>query len=209
MPLAPGDWLQAITFRFGRRLHVDGFDARAELPDAAERLHLAHLINAALALVSQHSPTRYAYLKRDLPRLWIAPCPAANARCFANIRMCVINYDWAVSPATSADRLALALVHEGTHARLIRAGLKYDDPQTARHERLCYTAELVVARRFATAPDLVPRIQEMLDCGDAEFTPAADRDRQLQELASLGVEGRVGAAIARSIRWLHDRFGAA
>jgi hypothetical protein len=205
------EFFNASLFRFGRRLRVAGFDARVLLAEPSELRMIETRLVEALSLVSHYSPIRYSHLRRDLPRLWVCAIPAAAAWCLSGARMCLINLEYLTEESTTPARLALTLVHEGTHARLARAGFKYTDGTRARMERICFLTELILARRLPDSPQHVGAIEQTLGQPDSYFSRNAQTERELREISELGLLGRLGARMRRAILWVRRArpFGAA
>jgi hypothetical protein len=151
--------------------------------DEAERVR--ERMAAALALIRSASPIRYACLQRDLPRILVGGTHALG-ECHFAVQICVLQFDYVIAPHTTPERIALTLIHEGTHARLARAGFHYHENQRARIERICVTAELLVARRLPHAESLVADAQARLPHSDAQWTNDAMLERRLRALRNVG-----------------------
>jgi hypothetical protein len=194
------DRFHRFVFHFGHRVRAHGFDIRALLPDRQERLRLFPKVADALQLIGTHDQRRFAYLKRDLPRIWVVGLPAAIASCHAKIGLCALDFDYVVDPATSAGQVAQTLVHEGAHARLARAGIASDETRRPRIERICIRQEIALARLLPGGTDLVVASESRLQYPDAFYATRAYRERELAELRDLGVLGRAAYHVARALR---------
>src|SRR5689334_17819250 len=134
MAESPASQFHAFTFRFGRRIKLRGFDVRAMLPGNDEWLLIRERLEAAFEILEQYSPSRLRMLQRDIRRIWITGIPARGT--FVKERaMCVLKFDFITRESTRVEDVALTLVHEGTHARLARAGFGYEEEIRSRIER--------------------------------------------------------------------------
>jgi hypothetical protein len=128
--------------------------------------HLSR-VERALLLVKQHSPLHYSRIVSDLERIWIFLLPDGLAQYWHSLRACVLDERFVADPATSVERIASAIVHEATHARLERYGIGYDEDQRARIEAICFRRELAFAVRL---PDGAGLQQDI--AGDLNWYPA-------------------------------------
>jgi hypothetical protein len=183
------------------RLAVADFDVRAMMPSSGEADLARERIVAALALIRAASPTRYAYLRRDLPRILIG-ATHNRGECHFPVEMCLLGFDYVVGPHTTPQRLAVTLIHEGTHARLARAGLRYQESLRARIERICVAAEMLVATRFPDGERVLADVTSRLPRPDADWSDDALRERGLQAMRELGAFGRIGYWIGRALTLL-------
>jgi hypothetical protein len=183
-------------FALSRRLSVQGFDARALLADQDERRHIEQALQDAIALLGQYAPLRLAYLRRDLPRVWVGTTHN-RAECLAAASMCVLQFEYIANPSTSPVSIAMTLVHEGTHARLLRLGFGYEESRRRRLERLCVLTEILFAKRVPGAAAEIQQTEGQLARDDEFWSNAAFRRRALAHLENLGWEGKIGFQIAR------------
>ncbi|MBR0869792.1 hypothetical protein JQ633_05445 [Bradyrhizobium tropiciagri] len=109
--------------------------------------HLSR-VEHALLLVKQHSPLHYSRITRDLERIWIYLLPDGLAEYKRALKACVLDERFVANSATSVERIASAIVHEATHARLERYGIGYDEEQRARIEAICFRRERAFAVRL-------------------------------------------------------------
>jgi|SRR5215472_17490661 len=188
-----------LTFLFSKRLKVPGFDVRFFVyPNRRDRQRAESRLGEALVLLKQYTPLRLAYLEKDLPKLSIFVAGAAYAKCYARIQLCLLDEEYVLGDQTTAIDLALTLVHEGTHARLARAGFRYTDDRRARIERICYGAELVVARRIPGAERSVRSFERSIAAKDTYYSRSVQRTRELRKTAEAMKE--LGW-VARRVWW--------
>jgi hypothetical protein len=124
--------------------------------------HLSR-VEHALLLVKQHSPLHYSRIIRDLERIWIFLLPDGLAEYRHSLRACMLDERFVADSATSVERIASAIVHEATHARLERYGITYDEDQRARIEAICFRRELALAVRLPDSARLQQDIAGYLD----------------------------------------------
>lgn len=191
--------LQRLVFRICRRLPVDDFDVRAMFPAGDEAQRATGRVTAALTLIREAAPIRYACLRRDLPRILIGATHNLG-ECHYPTGMCVLSFDYVVAADTTPEDIAFTLVHEGTHARLARAGFEFDEHLRARIERLCISTEILLARRFENAHTLLSDAQARLATNtDARWTNEAMLQRRLHALRGIGAVGRVAYWLGRAM----------
>jgi hypothetical protein len=145
-----------LAASFGRQ--VDGIWVGSYFPTE----HLSR-VEGALLLVKQHSPLHYSRIVRDLERIWIYLLPGGLAEYKHRLRACLLDDRFVANPATSVERIASAIVHEATHARLERYGVRYDESQRARIEAICFRRELAFAVRLPDSANLQEEIARCLD----------------------------------------------
>jgi hypothetical protein len=190
-------------FRVSRQLSIPDFDVRALFPSAVEAERIRERLAAALALIHDVAPIRYHHLRRDLPKVLVG-ATHNRGECLFGVGVCLLQFDYVTDDKTTPERLALTLVHEGTHARLARAGFDYAEAIRARVERLCISSELVVARRIA-ADGLVADVERRLAHPNAMWSDAAFHRRGMDALDDLGMEGRIGYWIGKALTLFRRR----
>ena len=188
-----------LIFRLSRSLPVPGFTVRATLPTGSDAALITERLCAALELVQRHSPIRHACLQRDLPCILVG-ATHNQGECHASIGLCLLRFDHLVAENTTPEDIALLLVHEGMHARLIRAGLRYSGENRARIECLCAKAEWLLATRIGS-PRLIGSAEQHRAWPAEMWTDQADTDRRAAALQRLGVEGRVGYWLGSLAAW--------
>lgn len=143
-------------------------------------------VTAALRLIEQHDPLRFARLKRDLTGgIRVDPAIASRARFIARSWVCEINYEFANSGCT-IEVLAATIVHEAAHARLWRRGITYDEPIRARVEAICMRRELAFARRLPDGEKCFAEVKRALEYLDSnDYTEAAFANRNARHMWCL------------------------
>lgn len=141
-------------------------------------------VEHAMRLVKQHSPLHYSRIIRDLERVWIYLLPGGLAAYKHSLKACLLDERFIADSATSVERIASAIVHEATHARLERCGIAYNEDQRARIEAICFRRELALAVRL---PDSAKLQQEIAECLDwYPVNPDYFRDSQAFERRANG-----------------------
>ena len=196
-----------FMFRWSRPLAVADFDVRATLPDTVQELRIRQRLGAALDLVRNHAPLRYAYLQRDLPRILVGPSDALG-ECHAAVGICLLKFEYVVADATTPEEVALTLVHEGSHARLDRAGVGYvGEERRARVERLCTKAELILAQRIPGGEAAAAYARQRLEWPTSMWTDEAFSERRREALQAIGWEGRLAYQLSNAFARVRKRFG--
>jgi hypothetical protein len=149
------DRLQLASFS-GRSVDgvwIGGYFATEHLPRVED----------ALRLVKRHSPLHYSRIIKNLERIRIHLLSDGVAEYRHSLKACVLDERFVADPATGVERIASAIVHEATHARLERYGIEYDEDQRARIEAICFRRELAFARRLPDSAGLQQEIARYLD----------------------------------------------
>jgi hypothetical protein len=115
---------------------------------------------------------------RVLKRVWIFLLPDGLAEYNHSLKACVLDERFGV------ERIASAIVHEATHARLERCGIGYNEDLRARIEAICFRRELALAVRLPDSATLQQHIAEYLDWYQAN--PEYFRDAHFRERDSNG-----------------------
>ncbi len=137
--------------------------------------HFREVILAALRLLKQTDPYRYARVRRRLS--WIVYTrlnPHTAAEYQHGTRTCAID----VRELSSAEDLeflvgwnALVLVHEATHGGIRSRGIQYTPEHRLRIEQLCVKEEQAFVRRLASKkPDLASRLSYEFDASLWEWS---------------------------------------
>jgi hypothetical protein len=116
--------------------------------------------------------------------------------------MCLLRFEYVLDPRTTPTQLAMTLVHEGTHARLLRAGFPYRERLRRRVERLCVLAEIIFASRLPDAEAEVQEAEKRLDLSDEYWSDLAQDRRAHNLLWQRGLLGKVGYCIVWPVVYL-------
>jgi hypothetical protein len=169
--------------------HVDGIWIGSWRGSPEDLTRVEH----ALLLVKQHSPVHYSCIISNLERIWVSLLTRGLAEYNQSLKACVLDERFLADPSGGVERIASAIVHEATHARLERYGIRYDEDRRVRIEAVCLRRELAVAVRLPDSADLQQLIAEYLHWYQANpdyFTNARfherDRDGEIETLRHVG-----------------------
>ena len=166
--------LLSSTTRIEDGIRVSVFAGKAEAAELFER------VAQALHLIREHDSRRYERLKMDLARIFVAE--GSGAEYVPSIGACHVAINHVRRRST--PELAMTLVHEATHARLWRAGFRYQNHLRERIERLCVTEEIVFVRRLPGSTSLIEKAEKLLET--EWWTTHAQVDDALRRLEALG-----------------------
>jgi hypothetical protein len=102
----------------------------------------------ALALVARHDPARLARMRRDVATI---AAVRAGGDVYQHATRTIL-VDWPSFVRGTAERNALLLVHEATHARLCAAGITYEAAIRPRVEAACVAQEAAFLARLPESP---------------------------------------------------------
>jgi hypothetical protein len=144
---------------------------------AAQTLERAH---AALDLIRENDARRLPRIRRELR--WLAFTDVPGAGYVPLLRVCRVESKEVIDQDPAW--LAMIIVHEATHARLCRMGIRDGPFQRERVERACVREELAFARRMGGQEYYIAHIEKGLHT--PWWTPAALRTRRNEGLRRLG-----------------------
>src|SRR5579872_7101674 len=101
-------------------------------------------VEAALRLIERFAPLHYRRIKTSLSRIWVQLVPHGAGCYLHSLNACLL--DERVVASETVEWIASAIVHEATHARLEKWGIRYDEAVRLRIERICIRRELDFAR---------------------------------------------------------------
>jgi hypothetical protein len=130
-------------------------------------------VEAALQLVNRCAPLHYRRVKNNLSRIWVTLVPHGAGCYLHSLNACLLDERVVASETTTLEWIASAIVHEATHARLEKRGIRYDETVRLRIERICIRRELDFVRRLSGVDALQEQITQSLDwCrdGNAHYT---------------------------------------
>lgn len=111
----------------------------------------------ALALVREKDPSLYNRIRQYIRIVVFAPT-GGTAEYWYHMKTCVLDSTYVLHRTT--DWIALALVHESTHARLERFGISSQRFGAARMERICSNAEIQFASLLQDPEHLIGAIDD-------------------------------------------------
>lgn len=145
-------------------------------------------VEKALRLIQSYDGKRFAQIQRYIKTIFVFGDPTAYGHWHQELQMCELQENFVRAETTSIAQIASAIVHEATHARLMRLGFGYEEPKRLRIERICFGAERGFARRLPDGEELVKEVEEsQAYYGEAHFSDAGRREADLEGLRMLGV----------------------
>jgi hypothetical protein len=130
-------------------------------------------VEAALQLINRCAPLHYRRVKNNLSRIWVTLVPHGAGCYLHSLNACLLDERVVASETTTLEWIASAIVHEATHARLEKRGIRYEEAIRLRIERICIRRELDFVRHLSGIDALQKEIAETLDwCrdGNAHYT---------------------------------------
>lgn len=131
---------------YGAAMGVSSQQRRGKFKIVGESAQHRQRIGDALDLICKFDPIKYRHLNCHLRAIWAGRCYSSNAHYLPSVRTCVLDIDYIDDPETRLADISCAIVHEATHARLMRAGIGYDSKNRVRVEQACVRRELAFAR---------------------------------------------------------------
>jgi hypothetical protein len=120
-------------------------------------------VEAALRLIERFAPLHYRRVKNSLSRIWVQLVPHGAGCYLHSLNACLLDERVVASETTTLEWIASAIVHEATHARLEKWGIRYDEAVRLRIERICARRELDFARHLSGVDALQEEIMWRLD----------------------------------------------
>jgi len=137
-------------------------------------------VEAALELIEHFAPLHYRRVKNSLSRIWVQLVPH-GAGCYVHsLNACVLDERVVASETASLEWIASVIVHEATHARLEKLGIRYDEAVRHRIERICARRELDFALHLSGVDALLEEINWRLDRSDDENASFTNKDMWMQ-----------------------------
>ncbi len=116
--------------------------------DGDAREQVFRKLEAALGLIAAHDPRRLRRAARDIRRVWARRAAYAAAFYVQAWDMCVLDHKFITDAGTTTSKLAAVFVHEATHARLFKRGIRYTEAARQRIEGICVSESAAFARRL-------------------------------------------------------------
>jgi hypothetical protein len=166
-------------------------------------------IEEALLLIKQHSRIHYSGVVRDLARIWVLLLPHRGGRYDESLGACMLDGRY-VANAT-LEQIASTIVHEATHARLARCGIRYEENLRSRIEAVCIRRELAFVAKLPDGAELHGKTMRKLEWCSANtewFSNEQLRERRRQGYIDalryieapewfIRIASRIGAVTAR------------
>jgi hypothetical protein len=166
-------------------------------------------VDCALGLIRRHDPLRFSRLGQDVERILVSGQETTRiAYFYGPLRWCVLTVRDAADDRVPPEELVASIVHEATHARLVRRGIAYPEPLRRRIEVLCAKQQLAFVSRLPQAADLAARYAKRVSKWSAgaqgEWSDQKLRRDALQEAG----ENQVPRWLLRLLEWLAKRRAA-
>jgi hypothetical protein len=117
----------------------------------------------ALRLIERCAPLHHRRIKNNLARIWVHLVPHGAGCYLHSLNACLLDERKVASESTTVEWIASAIVHEATHARLEKLGIRYQEAVRQRIERICARRELDFARHLSGVDALLEEIMWRLD----------------------------------------------
>ena len=140
-------------------------------------------VEAALRLIKTHDPHRYNRIRRDLSRVWVRLLAGARGSFNASLSACELDERFVLDDKRTPVELTSVIVHEATHARIHRAGIRYRAELRHRIEAACFRAEATFARRVPHGESVAERAERWLKASP-EYWSDASLEREFVEGAA-------------------------
>lgn len=140
-------------------------------------------VEDALALIKRHDPLNYSRICRNLERIWVDILPDAIAHYDRSLNACVFDQRFVLAETTTLGSIAASIVHEATHARLERCGIKYEEKLRPRIEAVCVGRELAFANKLPDSAELQEQrayARQWYEANTEYFSDARFRQRDIR-----------------------------
>jgi hypothetical protein len=149
-------WFRYVVLRRGLRSEHRG------VPLVMHRAGPDHVraclekVRAALDLIAEHDADRLTELRERFKSvlIWYGPAPA-NGSYLHSQRLCELNCEYVEKAEIEPTRVAMTLVHELTHARLMETADPKRPMSIPQAEWLCIGSEVAFAKKLPDAEHLV------------------------------------------------------
>jgi hypothetical protein len=165
-------------------------------------------VEEALHLIKRHDALNYSRVRRHLDRIWVAVIPSAGAHYNLSLNACVLDERYVLEEGTTIAKIASAIVHEATHARLDGWGVAYLEEKRTRIEAICRRRELNFLAKVPGSGPLQEEFARSLDWLAANHDYYADGslrermyDNAIEDLRYLNMPDWV----VRFVMWLIHR----
>lgn len=145
-------------------------------------------VEKALRLIESYNAKRFAQMQRDIKFIFVFRHPTTRGQWHQDLQMCELDDNFVLAVETSVAEIASVIVHEATHARLMRLGFGYEEPKRLRIEHICFDAQRAFVRRLPNSDELLEEIAATESYyGTDRYSDAGRRNETLEGLRMLGV----------------------
>lgn len=172
--------LLSAAMRLWPTARVDGFQIVTLAGPASELAEVAEPIKNALRVIREHAPRRFARLRLDVRRFVVVS--VTGPEYIPSIRACMLSGSYVKT--STAESLAMTIVHEATHARLSAVGIRYTPGMRDRIERRCVREEVAFAEALPDGEELATRALAKLE--NPWWSEEQELERRISQLRELG-----------------------
>ena len=196
-----------LALRMSHSRCIDGLWIGCWVSDEKKSSLALDRVEQALSLIKLHDPLRYQRLRHDFERIWVNLLFGNWGEFRSTLKICVLDERFVLGEATRSEQIAATIVHEATHARLIRCGIGYEAALRARVEAICFRRERAFAARLPDSEIMRDEAERRLSGYPRDYwTDEALRDRHERESAeALRYIGAPELLIRLGIRLLRRR----
>ncbi|WP_353644585.1 hypothetical protein [Mesorhizobium sp. WSM2239] len=183
---------------------IDGLPILSPYKKAMDR------VDAGLSLIRLHDPVRYRRLTRDLKRIWLRHLPGCIGRFDPPSWTCELDSRFVQDNETTTEMVAALIVHEATHARLWRHGIRYEENIRFDVEGVCIRREIAFSAKLPEGGLVRQRAARKLDAlSNMDLSDAAKRKRLRERmegtLRGIGMPQWIVKLLLDYGDWLHHR----
>jgi len=151
-------------------------------------------VEAALRLIERFAPLYHRRIRNSLSRIWVRLIPNGAACYLDRLNACLLDERVVASETTTLEWIASAIVHEATHARLEKWGIRYNEAARLRIERICIRRQLDFVQHLSGVDALQEQITQSLDwCRDGNAYYTDKNMRQEIDQGNTDVLRHLGA----------------
>jgi hypothetical protein len=146
---------------------------------------------AAVELIRTHDPQAFRWLQHRSRGVLLTASPGVLGSWLSGPQLIRLADSLVVDLSETPAHIASVMVHELTHARLARAGVRYAPELRRRIEAICFRRQAAFAARLPGQERLAEhyqgRAREVLEESDARWTDQAMHDRRFEAFDLTGV----------------------
>ena len=179
-------WIaQQAEWLLGSSDLVHGIPVRIYAVETAGHNDLRGLLATGLDYLAKYGPRQYKQLRHRIRRMSICRLPHLHGHFEESGPTIVIAEDFLKRSAHRPVEVASTLVHEATHARLHRLGIRYTDRTYVRVEQACTQEELRFLSQVpeADAADLLQEVRSRFESAATLWSRDVDLARTSEALA--------------------------
>ncbi|MEP9399321.1 hypothetical protein [Mesorhizobium sp. KR2-14] len=165
-------------------------------------------VERALALIREFDPVRYRRLRRDLARIRVILLTGVFVEFSVRDWTCRLDGRFMNQESTTIERVALAIAHVATHARLFKMGFGYEEKMRGRIERICVRREIALAAKLPTGEGAGNWARAALNARPALSDDALLERRDVgarDNFLYLGVSPVIADAVVSYVGWRRRR----